>query len=84
MEGGGGFSRSMNFFIKIFSTVWIFLGHQLQEYFYGYLAYLIFTCMYIFFVFPPIVFCKGKLQGKILGAESVMHLNAMRHYNLPL
>ena len=26
--------------------------------------------MYIFFVFPQIVFCMGKLQGKILGAES--------------
>ena len=30
------------------------------------------------------MFCMGKLQGKILGAESAMHLNAMRHYNLPL
>ena len=33
MEGGGGFSRRMNFFIKIFPLSEFFLGHQLQEYF---------------------------------------------------
>ena len=89
MEVGGGIFEKHEFFLLRFFHCLNFFRPSAARIFLGLvLAYcifhLIFTCMYIFFVFPPIVFCMGKLQGKILGAESVMHLNAMRHYNLPL